>query len=137
MFRVGSVFIPVANLEQSSKWYEENLGVKKIDQWDGGAGFYFPESDTQLGLVSVDSPQISEFTAGQGQKNGYFNFVVEDIHEAYASFNNKGICTSDIREFGGMKFFDFFDLDGNPFSVVDEVKDSPFHRENVRKMQVK
>ncbi|MEM5590734.1 hypothetical protein AAHH67_01435 [Niallia circulans] len=34
-----------------------------------------------------------------------------------------------------MKFFDFFDLDGNPFSVVNEVSNSPFHSDNVRKMQ--
>jgi len=36
-----------------------------------------------------------------------------------------------------MKFFDFFDLDGNPFSVVNEVAGSPFHSDNVREMQEK
>ncbi|TFD99928.1 VOC family protein [Jeotgalibacillus sp. R-1-5s-1] len=137
MFRVGSIFIPVTNMEQSSRWYEENFGVKIIDVWEGGAGFYFPDSDTQLGLVKVDSPQVSEFTTSENQRNGYFNFVVEDIDETYRSLQNKGIRTSDIGEFGGMKFFDFFDPDGNPFSVVNEVKGSPFHRDSVRKMQVK
>jgi glyoxylase I family protein len=137
LFKVGSVFIPVTDMEKSMKWYEKHLGVRKIDTWDGGAGFYFPNSDTQLGLVQVDSPQPTEFVINGKKKNVYFNFLVEDIEEVHKELKNSGVVTSVIEDFGGMKGFEFFDLDNNPFSVVDEVEDSPFHRDQVRKSQYK
>ncbi len=137
MFKVGSVFIPVTDMEKSMKWYEKHLGVRKIDTWDGGAGFYFPNSDTQLGLVQVDSPQPTEFVISGKKKNVYFNFLVEDIEEVHKDLKNSGVVTSEIEDFGGMKGFEFFDLDHNPFSVVNEVEDSPFHRDQVKKSQYK
>ncbi|OIU72026.1 VOC family protein [Rossellomorea aquimaris] len=135
MFKVGSVFIPVTDLKKSQKWYQDLLGVKLIDEWDGGAGFYFPDCPTQLGLVQVEKPQPSEFSITKNKKNSYYNFLVEDIDEAYSYFNRNGVKASEIDEWDGMKFFDFIDPDGNPFSVVNEVEGSPFHREEVKKMQ--
>ncbi|WP_394581517.1 VOC family protein [Cytobacillus firmus] len=135
MFKVGSIFIPVTDIEKSTDWYVKFLGVKIIDSWGDGAGFYLPTGSTQLALVKVKSPQPTEFITEGDQKNSYFNFVVDDIESAHQHFKNNGIVTTEIDDFGGMKFFDFFDLDGNPFSVVNEVDGSPYHSENVRKMQ--
>ncbi|MEK5382200.1 VOC family protein [Niallia sp. FSL W8-0635] len=137
MFRIGSIFIPVTDLEKASKWYEKKLGVKKIDNWEDGAGFCFPSSSTQLALIHVDTWQATEFIRKDKAKNPYFNFMVDHIGEAYEYLNNNGVKTTEIKEFGGMKYFDFFDLDGNPFSVVDEPIDSPFHTANVQKLQKK
>lgn len=135
MFKVGSIFIPVTDMKKSTDWYVKFLGVKIIDSWEDGAGFYLPAGTTQLALVKVESPQPTEFIIKGDQKNSYFNFVVNDIESVHQHFRNNDIVTTEIDDFGGMKFFDFFDLDGNPFSVVDEVSDSPFHSDNVRKMQ--
>ncbi|NMH68345.1 VOC family protein [Bacillus sp. RO3] len=133
MFKVGSIFIPVTDMKKAINWYENNLGVRKIGSWPGGAGFYFPNSSTQLGLVEVSTPQPTEFVIKGSQKNAYFNFLVEDIQQAHDQLTSKGVVTTEIEDFGGMKGFDFFDPDGNPFSVVDEDIESPFHRENVKK----
>lgn len=135
MFKVGSIFIPVTDIKKSTDWYVKFLGVKIIDSWEDGAGFYLPAGTTQLALVKVESPQPTEFIIKGDQKNSYFNFVVDNIEAAHQQFRNNGIVTTEIDDFGGMKFFDFFDLDGNPFSVVNEVSNSPFHSENVREMQ--
>ncbi|MEK4444053.1 VOC family protein [Niallia sp. FSL K6-0077] len=135
MFKVGSIFIPVTDMKKSTDWYVKFLGVKIIDSWEDGAGFYLPAGTTQLALVKVESPQPTEFIIKGEQKNSYFNFIVDDIEAAHQQFRNNGIVTTEIDDFGGMKFFDFFDLDGNPFSVVNEVSNSPFHSDNVRKMQ--
>ncbi|MEH7382041.1 VOC family protein [Bacillus sp. JJ1533] len=135
MFKIGSIFIPVTNIEKSTEWYVKFLGVKKIESWEDGAGFYFPIGSTQLALVKVDTPQPTEFIIKGNRKNAYYNFVVEDIETAHQHFKNNGIVTTDIDDFDGMRFFDFFDLDGNPFSVVNEVEGSPFHSEHVRKLQ--
>ncbi|RIW31621.1 VOC family protein [Bacillus salacetis] len=135
MFKVGSIFIPVTDIEKSTDWYVKFLGVKIIDSWGDGAGFYLPNGSTQLALVKVESPQPTEFIIKGDQRNSYFNFVVDDIETAHQKFKQNGIVTTEIDDFGGMKFFDFFDLDGNPFSVVNEVDGSPYHSDNVRKMQ--
>ncbi|MEK4749864.1 VOC family protein [Niallia sp. FSL W8-0177] len=135
MFKVGSIFIPVTDIKKSTDWYVKFLGVKIIDSWEDGAGFYLPAGTTQLALVKVESPQPTEFIIKGDQKNSYFNFVVDNIEAAHQQFRNNGIVTTEIDDFGGMKFFDFFDLDGNPFSVVNEVSNSPFHSENVKEMQ--
>ncbi|MBN8211141.1 VOC family protein [Bacillus sp. NTK071] len=139
MFRVGSVFIPVTDLEEASSWYEKNLGVRKIQEWgegsEKGIGYYFSDGSTQLGLVQVEKVASSEFNVNENKRNAYFNFLVDDIHSVYTQFNENGVRTTALEEFGGMTCFDFYDLDGNPFSVVNEVKDSPFHTDQVMKLQ--
>lgn len=72
MFRIGSIFIPVTNLDRSIDWFEKNLAVKKMARWEDGVGFYFPTGSTQLALVEVESPQPSEFVIKGKEKNGYF-----------------------------------------------------------------
>ncbi|HEO8418252.1 Glyoxalase-like domain [Mycobacteroides abscessus subsp. abscessus] len=136
MFKIGSIFIPVTDLEKASKWYEKNLGVKKIDMWEDGAGFYFPSGgSTQLALIQVDQRQTVEFVLQNNEKNPYFNFVVDNIEQAYQSLNRNKVQTTEIKESAGMKYFDFFDPDGNAFSVVDESIDSPFHTANIQELQ--
>lgn len=135
MFRIGGIFIPVTDIEKSTEWYETFLGVKKIDSWEGGVGLYLPTGTAQLALVKVESPQPTEFVIEGSQKNCYYNFIVDDIEAAHQYLKKNDIAVSEIDDFGGMKFFDFFDLDNNPFSVVNEVEGSSFHSDNVRKMQ--
>ncbi|MBU0906451.1 MAG: VOC family protein [Firmicutes bacterium] len=135
MFKIGSIFIPVTDVKKSTEWYEKYLGVKKIDSWEDGVGFYLPTGSTQLALVKVESHQPTDFPIKGNQKNSYYNFVVDDIETTHQHFKNNGIETTEINDFGGMKFFDFFDLDGNSFSVVNEVDGSPFHSDHVKKMQ--
>ncbi|WP_152657689.1 VOC family protein [Oceanobacillus sp. CFH 90083] len=135
MFKIGSIFIPVTNIENAAAWYEKYLGAKKIDSWGDGAGFYLPIGSTQLALVRVESVQPTEFITKERQKNSYYNFVVDDIEATHQHFKNNNVLTTEIDDFGGMKCFDFFDLDGNPFSVVNEVEGSPFHSDSIRKKQ--
>ncbi|MEM5590735.1 VOC family protein [Niallia circulans] len=58
MFKVGSIFIPVTDMKKSTDWYVKFLGVKIIDSWEDGAGFYLPAGTTQLALVKVESPSL-------------------------------------------------------------------------------
>ncbi|WP_339235395.1 VOC family protein [Oceanobacillus sp. FSL W7-1281] len=135
MFKIGSIFIPVTNIEKAADWYEKYLGAQKINSWDNGAGFYLAAGSTQLALIKAESEQPVAFITEGRQKNAYYNFVVDDIEAAHHHFQSHNVETTEINNFGGMKCFDFFDLDGNPFSVVNEAEDSPFHSDNVRKMQ--
>lgn len=135
MFQVGSVFVPVTDLEKSREWYKNHLGVKEIDRWEGGAGFFFPQGSVQFGLIEVTESQPTEFVINKDNSNCYFNFVVEDIEAAHEKLNAGRVRTTAIESFGGMKCFDFFDPDNNTYSVVDEDLQSPYHKENVKKQQ--
>ena len=139
MFKIGSVFIPVENLATSIRWYEKMLGIIKIDEWEEGnergAGFYFPNDLTQLALIQVEDKQPTQFAITGNKRNVYFNFLTDDIQGAFNHLKHNNVKVSEIEDFGGMKCFDFYDLDGNTFSVVNEVESSPYHRDEVRKLQ--
>ena len=141
MFKIGSIFIPVKNLETSIRWYEKMLGITKIGEWgegnERGAGFYFPNDLTQLALIQVENKQPTQFAIKGNTRNVYFNFLTNDIQKAYDHFKQNNVKVSEVEDFGGMKCFDFYDLDGNTFSVVNEVESSPYHRDEVRKLQSK
>ncbi|SER54818.1 Glyoxalase-like domain-containing protein [Gracilibacillus ureilyticus] len=137
MFSIGSIFIPVTNLESSTEWFERNLDLKKISDWEDGAGFCLPSGSAQLSLVKVASAQATEFEIIRNNRNSYYNFFVNDIEAAHDKLISNGVKTSEIQDYDDMKFFDFFDLDNNPFSVVYEDINSPFHPDNIRKMQEK
>ncbi len=121
------------------KWYEKNLGVKKIAEWrevmDKGVGFYFPNSQTQLSLVEVTDSQSTEFTIQGNKRNVYFNLIVEDIKKAYQHLQQNRVRVTELKDNGCIKSFEFFDLDENVFSVVSEEESSPFHEIQVRKLQ--
>jgi glyoxylase I family protein len=137
MFKVGGIFIPVTDLERSKKWYELNLGVTKVDEWqedgeDHGVGYIFKGETVGIALIKVEKPQPTEFITQGKKKNVYYNFVVEQIEPVYDILKQNGVETTDIHDYGLMKGFDFFDPDGNPFSVVSEEKDSPYHIDNLK-----
>ena len=125
--RAGSLFIPVRNLENSAQWYEKHLGVKHIDSWGEGMGFYFPKGPTQLALIQVQETPSTEFQISTRKTNTYFNFLVEDCYQLHEQFKNQEIRVTEIEDFAGMKCFDASDPDGNVLSFVDEPEDSPYH----------
>ncbi|MBN8203518.1 VOC family protein [Bacillus sp. NTK034] len=136
MFKVGSIFIPVTDLERSKKWYEVNLGLTKVDEWqengaDHGVGYVFKTDTTGLALIKVEKPQPTEFTVKGKNKNVYYNFEVDDIQQAYDRLKQNGVETTGIHDYGMMKGFDFFDLDGNAFSAVSEELNSLYHKDNM------
>ncbi|MFT4417310.1 VOC family protein [Fredinandcohnia humi] len=137
MFKVGSIFIPVTDLERSKRWYELNLGVTKVDEWqenglDHGVGYIFKGDTTGLALIKVDKRQPTEFSISGRSKNVYYNFVVEEIEPVYNKLKQNGVETTDIHDYGLMKGFDFIDPDGNSFSVVSEEIESPYYKDNLK-----
>lgn len=137
MFKVGSIFIPVTDLERSKKWYETNMGLTKVDEWqeegqDYGVGYIFNGNTVGLTLIKVEQPQKTEFTTVGKSKNVYYNFIVDEILPAYELLQRNGVETTKIHDYGLMKGFDFVDPDGNSFSVVSEEEHSPYHPDNLQ-----
>ncbi|MFC4353901.1 VOC family protein [Chryseomicrobium palamuruense] len=133
--RAGSLFIPVRDLEKSAIWYEKHLGVKRIDSWGEGMGFYFPNGPTQLALIVVEETPTTEFSITHARKNVYYNFLTSDIEQLHKEFQNQKIHVSAIKNFGGMLCFDAVDPDGNVLSFVDEPEDSLYYSKQIEKRQ--
>ncbi|WP_254434175.1 VOC family protein [Halobacillus sp. Marseille-Q1614] len=135
VFQVGSIFIPVTNLEKSKPWYEENLGLILVDDWSGGAGYVFPSGTTGIALIEVNSYQPSEFVVTEENKNVYFNLTVDDISRAHQSFKRNKAETTEIKDGDTMTSFDVYDPDGNAISIICEKPDSLFHKNHIKNLQ--
>ncbi|WP_082234870.1 VOC family protein [Halobacillus massiliensis] len=135
MFQVGSIFIPVTQLEISKQWYKKNFGLILVDEWTDGAGYVFSSGSTSINLIQVTNPQPSEFQINQEKKNVYFNLTVHDIEQAWQNFKNNGATPTDIHNTNTMKSFDIIDPDGNVLSIIQEKLHSPFHKNQIKERQ--
>jgi catechol 2,3-dioxygenase-like lactoylglutathione lyase family enzyme len=112
--------LAVKDLDRARKFYEENLGLKQVD--DFGEGFMLKSGHTQFSVYRSEFAGTNKATA--------LNFNVEDIEEEVRSLKEKGISfehydleglipKGDIYEGEGMKTAWFKDPDGNILSLIE------------------
>ena len=112
--------LAVKDLDRARKFYEENLGLKQVD--DFGEGFMLKSGDTQFSVYRSEFAGTNKATA--------LNFDVEDIEEEVRSLKEKGISfehydvegltpKGDIYEGEGMRTAWFKDPDGNILSLIE------------------
>ena len=121
---IGSIFIPVKNLEESIKWYESILGFKVTVNWRLGATLKLHNNSTVLGLIQVNEKQPVTFKNKDTLTTPYYNFVTEDVHSAYDYLKDIGVRVFDIQDNGDFYLMDFEDPDGNLLSMIDLKQDS-------------
>ncbi|GIO23824.1 VOC family protein [Oceanobacillus sp. J11TS1] len=123
LLRIGTTYIPVTNVEQSSEWY-----VNKLD----AALSYRDEEKAILNLanqsmflVKSDENQTSNFIDVYGQERFSVTFEVngleslEALHEDLIA-NEVRVGEIENRGHSGRNFV-FYDLDGNKFDVWSEL----------------
>ena len=112
--------LAVKDLDRARKFYEENLGLKQVD--DFGEGFMLKSGDTQVSVYRSEFAGTNKATA--------LTFDVEDIEDEVRSLKEKGISferydlegltpKGDIYEGEGMKTAWFKDPDGNILSLIE------------------
>ena len=112
--------LAVKDLDRARKFYEENLGLKEVD--DFGEGFMLKSGDTQVSVYRSEFAGTNKATA--------LTFDVEDIEDEVRSLKEKGISferydlegltpKGDIYEGEGMKTAWFKDPDGNILSLIE------------------
>ncbi|GAV12934.1 VOC family protein [Paenibacillus sp. chi10] len=121
---IGSIFIPVKNLEESIHWYESILGFQLTVNWGLGATLKLNHTPTVLGLIQVDEKQPVTFKNKDALITPYYNFLTEDVHSAHEYLKNNGVNVFDIRDNGDFYLMDFEDPDGNLLSLIDLNQDS-------------
>ena len=112
--------LAVKDLDRARKFYEENLGLKQVD--DFGEGFMLKSGDTQFSIYRSEFAGTNKATA--------LNFDVGDIEDEVRSLKEKGISfehydlegltpKGDIYEGEGMRTAWFKDPDGNILSLIE------------------
>ena len=123
LLRVGTTYIPVTNVELSSKWYENNLSAELSYKDEDKAILNF--ANQSFFLVKSKENQSSNFYDCHGEERFSITFEVNGLNALEAihrEFKDKDIRVGEIENRGHSgRNFVFFDLDGNKFDVWSEL----------------
>jgi catechol 2,3-dioxygenase-like lactoylglutathione lyase family enzyme len=115
--RIDTVIVRVRNLEQARDWYQQRLGLDPV-YFDANerlvvCGFGGATSLTIWELKPEEEPSFSS-----GNLGTYPIFFSEDIEAAHQDLAERGVKVGSIQEGnGGVRWFRFWDLEGNIFEV--------------------
>ncbi|WP_040979372.1 VOC family protein [Oceanobacillus jeddahense] len=123
LLRVGTAYIPVTNVEQSSEWYINKLG----------AGLSYKDEDKAIlnlanqsfFLVKSDENQTLNFIDVHGKERFSMTFEVngvESLEALYKDLIANGVRIEEFENRGHAgRNFVFYDLNGNKFDVWSEL----------------
>ncbi|MBO0992459.1 VOC family protein [Bacillus sp. SD088] len=106
---IGTVFIPVSNIDKARDWYCDILGLTVEGDIQFGHLYVIPMNGTGIVLDSKIYAKDKVF------KTPVFHFNTEDIEEAFQFMKNKGVNLITNIEHG--HYFNFKDPDGNILMV--------------------
>ncbi|MGE6256691.1 VOC family protein [Heyndrickxia sporothermodurans] len=130
LIRVGTIYLPVSDVERAAEWYASNLEAEISYKDSLKAIINF--ANQSFFLVKSEENQRANFEDINGTERFSITFEVngmnalKNIHE---SFVKKGIKVGDIEDRGHTgRNFVFYDIDGNKFDVWSEL--SPIFKRN-------
>lgn len=131
LVRVGTIYLPVKEVEVSARWYKEKIGaeISYIDNTKAILNF----ADQSFFLVQAPPSESANFKDSDGEERFSITFEVdgiEELQQIYEEFNRKQIKVGKIEDRGhaGRNFI-FQDLDDNKFDVWSEL--SPKYKERL------
>lgn len=126
LWRVGTTYIPVTNVEESAVWYVSKLGAELNYQDQDKAIINL--ADQSLFLVKASAGQSANFTDSYGNVRYSLTFEVDGLsalEKLHDDLNQKGIKVGEIENRGHAgRNFVFDDPDGNRFDVWSELSPS-------------
>lgn len=129
LWRVGTTYIPVKNVEESADWYVSKLGAELNYQDHDKAILNLAEQS--LFLVKAATEQTANFIDASGEERFSLTFEVDgltSLEKLHHEFNEKEVKVGEIENRGHAgRNFVFEDLDGNKFDVWSEL--SPTFKE--------
>jgi catechol 2,3-dioxygenase-like lactoylglutathione lyase family enzyme len=108
--RIDTVILPVRDYEAAADWYAERLGLQPI------------HTDPVEGLVVLPfdghSLTLRQLKPGETRPPGgtcvpFPIFVTGDAVVLHAELQARGVAVDQLQDGGGVRFFSFWDLDGN------------------------
>jgi catechol 2,3-dioxygenase-like lactoylglutathione lyase family enzyme len=129
LIRIGTIYIPVTNVDRSSDWYINKLGAELSYKDQDKAILNFVHQS--IFLVKSDENQSSNFIDLYGNEHFSLTFEVNGLtalEEIHIDFKEREIRVGEIEDRGHSgRNFVFYDLDGNKFDVWSEL--SPVFKE--------
>ncbi|MFE4759268.1 MULTISPECIES: VOC family protein [Bacillus] len=129
LLRVGTIYIPVTNIELSSEWYVNKLGSELSYKDEDKAILNF--ANQSFFLVKSQINQSLNFYDFCGEERFSLTFEVNGLNaleSIHNDFIKKEIKVGEIENRGHTgKNFVFYDLDGNKFDIWSEL--SPIFKE--------
>lgn len=116
---IDTVIIRVSNYLVSKKWYEEKLGVSVI----------FEDHNSKLVAFETGSPtsltiwQTKEKVNSSNERSSYPIFRTSDAEKSFTRLSVIGVKTDPLIEAEGIRFFRFYDPDGNLLEACEVLED--------------
>jgi len=106
---IDTVIVRVSDINKSKEWYQETLGLASI--WD----------DPNIKVVVLDTGSSTSLTLWQTEKKidndketvSYPIFRTFDVDTARQELLGKAVRVSEVTEDNAVKYFLFYDPDGN------------------------
>ncbi|MEH7225338.1 VOC family protein [Bacillus sp. JJ1566] len=123
LLRVGTTYLPVADVQLSVNWYTENLGavLNYIDEDKA----ILDLADQSFFLVAAPEGQTLNFTDAKGHKRFSLTFEVDGLQaleSLHQEFQERHVTVGVIEDRGHAgRNFVFSDPDGNQFDVWSEL----------------
>ncbi len=100
----------VKDVNKAAIWYEENLGLTRLDQIDGMVFLSINGDNTKLALIKSIEESVSSYAI--------VDFQTDDIKKIYQQLQNKSVKVDSLANPGGPYWeFHFYDLDGNKMKI--------------------
>ncbi|GGP11715.1 VOC family protein [Oceanobacillus neutriphilus] len=109
--QIGTVFIPVSNIEKARDWYCDILGLKTDGEILFGHLYVIPMNGTGIVLDSKIYAKDKIFKAPA------FHLNTKNIEEAFQYMKNKGVHL--ITAIEHSHYFNFKDPDGNMLMICE------------------
>jgi catechol-2,3-dioxygenase len=107
----------VKNLEESKKWYIENLSFFPVYSDDASKIVVFDlAGTTTLTLWQIEENETSNKL---NQGNTYAVFNCDKAEQVFKSLKKKGVAVDNFAATEDVSLFNFYDPDGNKFEVIE------------------
>ncbi|WP_026581248.1 VOC family protein [Bacillus sp. J33] len=128
LLRVGTAYIPVANVNDSLKWYTEKLGAIESYKDEKGKMAIINLASQSFFLVQSAENESMNFIDSDGKERFSLTFEVDgqcELEHLHEDLSGMGVKVGEIEDRGhpGRNFV-FSDPDGNLFDVWSELSPS-------------
>ena len=115
--RLDTIIVRVKNVDESKNWYIENLNFFPVYSDDESKIAVFDiAGTTTLTLWQLEEDESAE-TISQG--NTYAVFNCENAEHVFKTLKKKGVVVDNFASSEDVSLFNFYDLDGNKFEVIE------------------
>jgi catechol 2,3-dioxygenase-like lactoylglutathione lyase family enzyme len=125
--RIDSIYISVSNLQASTAWYRDRLGLMLHKQEKGYSEFKVYSGETKLTLVEMASFSPIHYV-DELHKAPYFNLHTLDFEKTYGQLHAAGVPLSLENNYEFVCCSELMDPDDNWLGVCFEKLNSPFFK---------